>query len=459
MGTSIKAASSQRRNLVFTAHGENIHVWVPHGPLQQLGSQAAMIIKPVMKEPSRPGYLTPLAPHTINTIIVDELGLDEVLVIATDSGNICAYHVEAIFSAMNRHVKGRGRQSFGTTEANFVSPFLAESVEQSAWGLSVHKFARLIAVSANTGEITVFAFALVDSASADDIDDEALGASDTMDVGQPDPTWVSIKTIDQLQQLQKLMPHHHRSQNLRLTYRGHFVNIPCVSFASFDLDAGGTWMVSTDIRNKIHIWKIWESLWPWKTCHPGYSYRDAPEMGWTVMPLDPRTFKEHQTIEDACGCSPEPIVLTSRVILDISNSIKEVPDASQVFVAKEDRVVRTNFLPDDLATSDCCIGIGHGHDHSKEFHDEHMDLSDVYGEAGSSNGSKDCQFEDDISRGTQRLGLKSAPLSLFEEYNEHGHVASRLHDSFDEDTSDTELPETLEKAAIHRKISSTCEPQ
>lgn len=419
-----------------------------------------MVIKPVMKEPGKPGYISPLAPHTINNMIVDELGRDEVLVMATDSGNVCAYHVEAIFSAMNRHKKNRGGQPFDVAEADFVSPFLVENVEQSAWGLSIHKFARLIAVSANTGQITVFAFALVDSASTNDSDDDSLGVSDTMNIDQSDPTWVSIKNGHQLHQLQKLMPHNHRSRNLRLTYRGHFDNIPSVSFANFDLDASGTWMVSTDIGNKVLIWKIWESLWPCETYHPGYSSRDPPERGWTAIPLDPRTFREHQTVEDACGCIPESTVLMSRVILDVSNSITEVPDASQTFVAKENRAMQTNLLPDDIAAPDCCIDTSHRQGHSKEeVHDGYMDLCDVNGEADSSNESKDSHFEDGISRGTQSLSLKCTPLSLFQEDNEHYRVAPRLCDLFDEDHSDTPSPQALEKIVIHRKNFSTRESQ
>lgn len=414
-----------------------------------------------MKDPGRAGYISPRSPHTINNIIVDELGRDEVLVLATDSGNICAYHVEAIFSAINRHAKSRAKQPLDTAETDPVSPFLVENVEQSAWGLAIHKFARLIAISANTGQITVFAFALVDSASTDESDDDSLGAPDTMNISQSDPTWVSIENGDQLQQLQKLMPHHHRSRNLRLTYRGHFDNIPSVSFANFDLDASGIWMVSTDISNKILIWKIWESLWPWEAYYPGYSVRDSPERGWTVIPLDPRTFREHQTVKDTCGCSPRPMDFTDRVILDLSNSIKEVPDASQALVATKKRVFRSNLLPDDLVAPDCCIDTGHEHSHSNEDHDGHMDLSGFNCEADSSDESNDGHSRDDTPTGTKRLKPKISPLSFFEEDNEHHRVPPRLCDFYFEDPFDDDetSPEDLHTFAIHREDSSIYEPR
>jgi hypothetical protein len=46
-----------------------------------------------MKEPNAPGYIDRSRPHTINHIIVDDLGVDEVLLLATDSGNVTGYNV------------------------------------------------------------------------------------------------------------------------------------------------------------------------------------------------------------------------------------------------------------------------------------------------------------------------------------------------------------------------------
>ncbi|KAJ5180198.1 hypothetical protein N7492_003408 [Penicillium capsulatum] len=444
--------SSQRRNLVFTAHGENIHVWVPRGSLQLLGSQAAMVIRPVMKEPSRPGYISERCPHAINNILVDDLGRDEVLVLATDSGNICAYQVEAIFSAVNRKAKNRVSRQFDTAEADPVSPFFVENVEQSAWGLAIHKFARLIAVSSNTCRITVFAFALVDSASTSDNDNDSIGSPDTMTIDQSDPTWLPIETEEQLQQLQGLMPHHHRSRNLRLTYHGHFDNIPSVSFANFDLDASGAWMVSTDINNKIIVWKIWEHLRPWESYYPGHSAHDPPEMGWTVIPLDPRTFKDCQSIEDACGCRPSPLIFANRVILDVSRSIDEVPDASQGLAPNENRTGPLHLLPDDLAALDCCIDPVHGHGQSMESHDGLMDLCRSDGDANGSNGSEESHSEHHTQSdaGSRKTKPKHHPLSLFQEDNEHHRVPPRLCDFFYEDSGDAIPPEDLQNMAIHR---------
>ena len=61
-----------------------------------------MIIDPVMKMPRAEGYIDRNNPHTINAILVDDLGRDEVLLLVTDSGNVCGYHVEAIYSCLTR---------------------------------------------------------------------------------------------------------------------------------------------------------------------------------------------------------------------------------------------------------------------------------------------------------------------------------------------------------------------
>jgi hypothetical protein len=224
-----------------------------------------MIITPVMKEPDAEGCISPEFPHAINNILVDDLGRDEVLLLATDSGNVCGYHVESIFSALER-AKANGEKR--PLRDPHIDAFFSENVGKSAWGLAVHKLARLIAVTANTGLITVFAFALVDANSeSSDISEGPLDfLDDYRDYGQ---TWLNVENNGQFLQFRRLMPDRYRSRNVRLTYTGHFANIPSVSFFNCDLDPNGTWMVSTDIDNKLLIWKIWEGLGPFNAFHFG----------------------------------------------------------------------------------------------------------------------------------------------------------------------------------------------
>lgn len=428
-----------------------------------------MIIKPVMKEPEMEGYIDRHHPHTINNIIVDDLGRDEALLLATDSGNVCGYHVEAIYSAVKRCAKNGYKRPFDGTE---VSPFFVENVGMSAWGLATHKYARLIAVSANTGLITVYAFALVDPA-AEDRDDEAE-YSDGPGAGMSptDQTWVPVESRKQLYELHQLMSRNHRSRNLRLTYRGHFDNIPCVSFANFDLNPNGMWMVSTDISNRLIVWRIWDDLWPSRVYYPGHPSNNPPQRGWSVIPLDPRTFRPCRTIEDACGCKPDAQTIAQRTILDTSRGIESVPDASQIFVygfklKDSSRDVAPAYIPDDIFTSDCCIDDNHRprsyvglEKDPSSWKSEAMQGVEVGAERSSETRVYDTRsahynpVENLYADRTRRSRIQSHPLSLSgdNDHDDHHRVPPCLYPDGSLGDPDPSLA-LLKNKAVHRKFS------
>lgn len=416
-----------------------------------------MVIKPVMKQPLADGYIDPANPHTINNILVDELGRDEVLLLATDSGNVCGYHVDAIFSAVKRCAKSGYKRPFDGAE---VTPFFVENVGMSAWGLATHKFARLIAVSANTGQITVYAFALVDPSSEDMDDPTSDSDSDGLNATHSDQTWVSVHNIKQLRELQKSMPRNHRSRNLRLTYRGHFDNIPHISFANFDLDSNGSWMASTDISNRVIIWRIWDDLGPYRVYYPGHPLNNPPQRGWTVIPLDPRTFKRHLTIEDACGCQPGSVLLASRTILDVSRAIEDVTDASQIFrfgainsKRQRNTARQVENLPDHIFSSDCWAD--HPSRTSSESHLGPKNAVDDKPSAGPEEETvNDSEFEDIASYLSDRVVRTKRPLaSFFEEESVQHRAPPCLHPDFFYDLegfSDNNLKVFTERP-VHRK--------
>lgn len=456
------------------AHRCDIYVWIPKGPLQLLGSRPEMIIKPVMKEPLMDGYIDRVHPHTINNIIVDDLGRDEVLLLATDSGNVCGYHVEAIYSAVKRCAKSGYKRPFDGSEVN---PFFVENVGMSAWGLATHKYARLIAVSANTGLITVYAFALVDSAADDRNDADETSNDINTGMSAVDQTWVPVESRKQLFELHQLTPRNYRSRNLRLTYRGHFDNIPCVSFANFDLNPNGMWMVSTDISNRLIIWRIWEDLWPTRVYYPGHPSNNPPQRGWSVIPLDPRTFRPCRTIEEACGCKPDAQNIAQRTILDTSRAIEGVPDASQIFVygfkyKDSSKDVAPAYIPDDIFSSDCCI------DDTRRPH-PYLGLEDsvpwkfdaVYGvnreaernsETRFYNTSSPHQNRDNDSQPdrTRRSRVQSNMSSLVVEsdHDDHHRVPPCLYPDGSEGDPDPSLS-LLKSKAVHRKPNPSLDKQ
>ncbi|EED19284.1 conserved hypothetical protein [Talaromyces stipitatus ATCC 10500] len=325
---SQRTALSQRRNLLFVAYSHQIHVWEPAGPRQVLGRKPAMIITPVMRVPQADGYISSRCPHGINNILVDDLGRDEILLLATDSGNVCGYHVENIYSCIE---SGRIRNERRPIIDPRIEPFFCESVGLSAWGLAVHKYARLIAVSANTGTITVFAFALADTDAESDDFWNGVPAS-------YEQNWLHIKYEAEFKGLHDLfLENRHRSRNLRLSYQGHYTNIPSISFLSSDLDSDGMWMLSTDIDNRLFVWAIWDRFHPVRVLDfadggplPGILREE--ERGWSVLALDPRSFRLRQSYVQACG--GKVYLRPSRhdtAVLDVTNLALEVPDASSMF--------------------------------------------------------------------------------------------------------------------------------
>ncbi|KAL4818303.1 hypothetical protein BDW67DRAFT_157691 [Aspergillus spinulosporus] len=359
-------ALSQRRNLLFVACGYQIYVWEPAGASQILGSKPEMIITPVMKEPQATGYIRPASPHEINSILVDDLGREEVLLLATDSGNVCGYRVEAIHSTLKRAVDNEKARPLDGSE---VDPFFIEYVGASAWGLAIHKFARLIGVSANTGYVTVFAFALVSPGSdkGDDLFRQLENADDATEYGQ---TWLHIRTEEQFKQLQQLMPEKHRTRNIKLTYSGHFTNIPSVGFLNTDFDPNGMWMVSTDIYNRTIVWNVWGSLSPFNEYHlnnvapwsiPEDAYLDDGDRGWSVIALDPRSFHLVKTEEEACGGQPRRRVRNKQELLDLTSLTKRVPDSSRLYNHFPPAVKaepEETLLP-DFFEADCLINGNH----------------------------------------------------------------------------------------------------
>ncbi|XRM44710.1 hypothetical protein ABZX51_007824 [Aspergillus tubingensis] len=357
-------ALSQRRNLLFVACSHQIYVWEPSGSFQTLGNKPEMIITPVMKVPHASGYIAPASPHAINNLLVDDLGRDEVLLLVTDSGNVCGYRVEAIFSALKRAAENKEERPLDGSQ---VDPFFVEFVQASAWGLAIHKFARLIAVSANTGLITVFAFALVNPTSESSSSSYHPDEDDDMiDYGQ---TWLEVRTKDQFNQLRHLMPARHRARNVKLTYTGHYANIPCVDFLNCDLDPNGNWMVSTDIDNRLLVWRVWDSLGPFNVNHfNDVSFKFFPETlrsderGWSVIALDPRTFHRVKSTEEACGGPPIRRAKNGRTVYDLTRANSRIPNASQIynFFPPAVKIESEEPVLPDIFGADCCISRRNG---------------------------------------------------------------------------------------------------
>ncbi|KAK2747087.1 hypothetical protein FQN57_002342 [Myotisia sp. PD_48] len=319
-------ALSQRRNLYFVGHADLVHVYQP-GPKQSLSGALALVLKPTIVDYHRSGSVSDYA-LTINHLIVGDLGLDEILLLCTDSGNVCAYRTELIYEVIQRY---QSEAIDPLTLGTKVNSFFAQSVAISAWGLAIHKAARMIAVSSNSRIITVFAFAL--SSNPKQVSTEFELMEKTFPGLSTPKDWVYIHHT-KFSTLQNKSRKYTRTHNFRFCLSGHRNNIPNISFLNCDLDPYGDWLVSVDIDKRLLLWKIWErstsvNQWEFRPVSDDNQLADR-HYGWNVLALDPRIFRMKSNIQAACGGIPHKYPSPNSPY-DISFLTGRVRDASQYY--------------------------------------------------------------------------------------------------------------------------------
>jgi hypothetical protein len=136
-----------------------IHVYIPKYPDQSLSEEPAFIIHPPVSGPNLRGYIDRTNPHSINRLHIDFLGREEVVIVACDDGDVIGYQTSAIQRVVESSVADT-EDPAGSTRGNEPRPFVHVNMCESAWGIAVHREARMIALSANTRIVMVIAFAL-----------------------------------------------------------------------------------------------------------------------------------------------------------------------------------------------------------------------------------------------------------------------------------------------------------
>jgi hypothetical protein len=301
-------ALSQRFNLYFSAHRSGVAVYVPDFPFNRLHRTPKLFIPPSLSDPEAKGYIDPSHPHCINHLIVGDLGTEEILLVSTDSGNIAAYHTKAISEAIK---KDPYRYSSDARSDHVgLRAFFCQYVRESAWGLAIHRDARLIAVSANVpshasvqeayATITVYAFALTSNQESPEVEEEeapdvnAELGEEEWEEWFPQDTTSSAVVRD-------------RNLKVRLTGAGgHGTNVPSISFFPTKQDPTGQYLVSTDILGNMKLWQIWQAscrnTWSFSgDGHRGFAPIASSEAGWIVAALDPAGFRETSSMQQFCG--------------------------------------------------------------------------------------------------------------------------------------------------------------
>ena len=192
---------------------------------------------------SRPGLhgtLDVFSGHVVNHVIIGDLGNEEILIAACDDGDVISYTTRSISLAIEQ-------------ATCLGEPWFLQNVGSSAWGLAIHKDARLIAVSSNTKRIEVFAPALKRSESPDSRLNETDGFEEfTNSAGSTMPPnhWTSVLSATP----------NDRVYNRKIILDGHATNIPNIAFCNTGLDREGRYLASTDIENKTFIWDVYRGV-------------------------------------------------------------------------------------------------------------------------------------------------------------------------------------------------------
>lgn len=307
------------------AYSEKIYIYQPQFPTQTLSQDPELIIDSQPSSLGLSGYINSRRPHAINNLIVQLLGRDEVVAVVRDDGDVDAYFTRHIYQAIQRR-----RQPGNTLGVNGVDvkPFFQRNVGESAWGLAIHTEARMIAVSSNALQVTVYTFALTRSAMIDVEDATAIEEQTYFSDSHPPP------------------PTDRENNDTRVIQNGR-ANIPSIAFCNTGHDPSGRWLISTDISGAVRSWDVHSlsrggavlaTVWPTDQYRGESDFDevtnfDRMNAGWGIMFLHPQSFHNTNNPSEAFGMSS---VLeqsdTKHAIWDISSSVGEVRRNANRFV-------------------------------------------------------------------------------------------------------------------------------
>jgi hypothetical protein len=193
--------------------------------------------------------------------------------------------------------------------------------------LAIHSEARIIAVSANTQQVTIFKLGLVKQDQQQHVDE-----------------------VDNSVPL--------RSREVDVTY--HVVNgecnIPHIAFCNTGDDPEARWLLTTDISGccctlDLHSMRTVQRF-RFATSPTAYLQRfDRVHAGWTIIFLDERSFVPRETAADALGMKTGgyPPGSISRHVWDISVTARSLGENSKTFSRRKSnsrRDRRTSLLAD-----------------------------------------------------------------------------------------------------------------
>ncbi|KAL1896217.1 hypothetical protein Cpir12675_002925 [Ceratocystis pirilliformis] len=155
------AALSQAYNLYFVAMSHRLYVYRPRTNLTQLIPAKADLLLysgPSPEAMSIHGHQDSVRCHDANTITTGFLGAMEIVVTSHDDGDVVVYATSHIEKYVRFLLANEGRHPTPADgDIRFPEPLYHFNVGLSAWGIAIHQKSRLIAISSNRHEVTIFA--------------------------------------------------------------------------------------------------------------------------------------------------------------------------------------------------------------------------------------------------------------------------------------------------------------
>jgi hypothetical protein len=360
---------------------------------------------------------------------VQKLGKDEVIANVRDDGDVEVFLVRHIVHAITTRI-----DRHDTTQdpvADNVKPLFLRNVGISAWGLAIHAEARILAVSSNRHEVTIFRFGLVDE--NDDAQSSRKQSRSTDDNGSS--KWDEHRREDNVDTRPE-----RKTDVTRQVLNGQ-ANIPHIAFCNTGDDPDGRWLLTTDISGvcraiDLHTFTLVQAFrfGPPFVAEHGGRY-DRMNAGWGIMFLDTRSFIAENSIQDALGMDDgemPPDAKSDSRIWDLSKTIRHLPDHSKAFRAAKSKTPRNTALSSPTEAN------------SNTVSPQLAGIMDSVHEQSAVDLSSDDDDDEDIDDSGVLLEPSvlssiqhSSPNDEREDENEHVELWSDLDDSDGENTEDS----------------------
>ncbi|KUI67256.1 hypothetical protein VM1G_02697 [Cytospora mali] len=415
-------ALAQHYDLYFVAYRGYIYVYRPSRGVKVALGEPEVILDPKYHETPMSkhvdGYINPTCPHEINHMVVGELGDEEILLVGKDNGDVIAWYAHSIAHYIETSVfRSKEKSQRNNESSGYVSRrpnpkhFFADNVGVSTWGLAIHKASRLIAVSSNAHEVTVFAFAMnrkedaaVSPPSGSDKNGipEATptGAKEAVDTSSSSVHMGAIGTLkgdkamgggsyqlplscshwvasnpalethglsilskalvtekeaqNQVAKLQRRFQTRQRSWRIVLSLGMGAANVPSIAFCE-DAEGNANRVAAIDINGYLYIVDIWHigrrpvRIPPHNVQTP-VGRRHTPVRGWNVLPIMDAQLLPTDTVHAAIGLHPSKTIHRAKTSRGTWLDISKcMPEIAHDAASRLHQRRIANFQPSDVS--------------------------------------------------------------------------------------------------------------